>query len=364
MVTSANTSLPIWLAGCVYDASGGNDLRNSSVTAMYYDQGIVSGTGGSPGTAIGVRGGVIGGAGLWCYPGTGMSFLVQPGSFVVPNSATPTAGGYAATLATQATLTVQTADPTNTRIDIVVAYVNDVGTSASFGAVAILTGVAAATPSAPTPPANSITLAQISVPAGTTTITSALITDKRPFTTATGGILVAPIGSVTGYVGQIAYDQPSGRFYHNNNNASSTQLRVLPWAPVITTQSTVFNWGGAETTVLSATMTTDGYTDVQIFFKWPGISSSHSGYNYNVVYRMYIDSTQVDGFFTPNDPADGSTHSGGSWSYFTSSTTGDTPSSGTHTVRVTAQNLSGNYSTNIYGVSTNKIILRVSPVSL
>ena len=364
MATSVNTSLPQWLSGCTYDANSGTDLRNSGVTATFFDEGIVNGAGGL-GSTVAVLGGVIGGAGLSVYANTGMTVNVQPGSFVVPNSGTPTAGGYVSTLVSTATLTVQTADPTNPRIDIVVANVVDNGNNTSFGQVQIITGTAAPSPSAPTAPANSITAAQINVAAGATSITSGMITDTRPFTTTTGGVLVAAKGSVIGYRGQIAFDPPSSSFYHNTNASNVTQLHVLPWAPVITTRSSDFSWNGSETTILTATFTCDGYTDVEAFFKWPGVYCTRGGGNiYNVVWRMYIDSTQVDGYFTPNDPADSNPHSGGSWAYFTSPATGDTPSAGTHTVKVTGQNLTGNYTTAVYGRSTNKIILRVEPVGL
>lgn len=359
MATSVNTSLPIWLAGCTYDATGGNDLRNSAITAFFYDPGVVAGA------TIGVRGGVVGGAGLAVSAGTGMSVLVQPGSFVVPNSGTPTAGGYAATLVSQATLAVQAADPSLPRNDIVVAYVSDVGTSSSFGAVEIITGTPSLVPVQPAAPANSITLAVITVPAGATSIVSGNIGDQRPYTTTTGGVLIANKYTVNGYAGQLAYDPPSGSFYNNNGTASGTQMRVLPWQPVITTSSTAFTWSGAETTVLQETITTDGYTDIEIAFKWPGVSSSRgASYTFNVAFRMYIDSTQVDALYTPNDPADSVAHSGGSWSYYTSPATGDTPASGTHTVKVTAQNQSGSYSTSVYGLSNSKIILRVEPVAV
>lgn len=364
MTTSVTTSLPMWLSGCTYDGNGGNDLRNSGVTAYFFDEGIVNGSGGV-GSTIGVLGGVVGGAGLSVYAGTGMAVQVQPGSFVVPNSGTPTAGGYCATLTSTATLTVQTADPSNPRIDLVVANVVDNGNNTSAGQVQIITGTAAPSPSVPAAPANSITLAQITVSAGATSITSGMLADQRPFTTTTGGVLVAPKGSVTGYAGQIGYDKASGSFYHNNNTSNATQMHVLPWQPVITTRASDLSWNGSETTILSTTVTTDGYTDIEVHFKWPAVYCTRGGGNiYNVVFRMYIDSTQVDGYFTPNDPADSNPHSGGSWSYYTSSATGDTPSSGTHTVKVTCQNLTGNYTTAVYGRSSNKIILRVEPVAL
>jgi hypothetical protein len=359
MATQVTTSLPMWLSGCTYDADSGNDLRNSFVTATFYDEGIVSGGG-----TIGVLGGVVGGSGLVVSAGTGMAVTVQPGSYVVPATATPTAGGYVSTLASQATLTVQTADPTNPRIDLVVAYVDDAGSSSSYGAIEIITGTAAPSPSAPSTPANSTTLGQLTIPATTTSITSGMITDQRTFTTTTGGILVAPVGSVTGYTGQLAFDKPSGRFYHNNNTSNATQIHVLPWEPVIVTTSSGPSWGGTEQTVLTTTITTDGYTDVEIFFKWAGTSSTRgSSYGFNVLLQMYIDSTVVDTLLTGYNIADTTTRSGGSWSYYTSSATGDTPSAGTHTVKVTATNHSGAYQTGMYAAANTKIILRIEPVA-
>jgi hypothetical protein len=361
MATSVTTSLPLWLAGCTYDGNGGNDLRNSGVSPFFYDPGIATGS------TISVLGGVVGGSGLLVAAGTGMTVTVGPGHFVVPNTATPTAGGYVSTLSSQGTLTVQTADPTNPRIDIIVANVVDNGNNTSLGEVQIITGSASPSPSAPTAPTNSITLAQLSVPATTTSITGGLITDKRTFTTATGGVLVAPKGSVTGYSGQLAYDKASDSFYHNNNS-TATQLKVLPWQPVVATRSSNFTWDGSEQTVLSATFVADGYTDAEVFFKWPALVSNYNAsLQFNVEFRMYIDSTQIDAFWTPEDYATGYPHSGGSWSYYTSAATGDTPSAGTHTIKVTGQNqaswapVAG--STVVVGLSTSKQVLRIKPVS-
>lgn len=361
MATSVTTSLPMWLAGCTYDANGGNDLRNSGVTALVYDTGIVSGS------TVSVRGGVMGGAGLVVSAGTGMTVNVQPGSFVVPNSGTPTAGGYIATLASQATLTVQTADPSNPRIDIVCANVVDNGNSSSFGQVQIITGVAAPSPSAPSAPANSITLCQITVTAGASAITSGMLSDQRPFTTATGGVLVAPVGSVTGYTGQIAYDKASGRFYHNNNTSSATQLHVLPWAPVVVATATPLTMTGTTTyTVLSTTVVTDGFTDIRIFFKWPGlISTAGSGVSYNVVFTMKIDSTTVDNIFTAEVTGDGFSQGGGSWSYYTNSAQGTTPSAGSHTVLVQAQlHKTTSLTAQVNAVAGSNILMRVEPVPM
>lgn len=365
MTTQMTTSLPLWLAGCTYDSDGGNGLRASGVAAYFYDPGIVTGGG----TTIGVLGGVIGGSGLIVRAGTGMSVTVQPGHFVVPNTASPTAGGYVSTLTTLATLTVQTADPSNPRIDIVVAYVSDVGTSASFGAVEIITGVAAPTPSTPAAPANSITLSQLTVPAAATAITSGMLADVRPFTTTTGGVLVAPKGSVTGYRGQIGFDVPSGSFYHNDNTSNATQMHVLPWEPVVQKLSSTVTVAGdqAEHTIISTTIPiTDGYTDVELFFKCPAITSLavHSGSIIRVEFRMYVDGSVVDTFYSGEVTADTLWQSGVAWSYYTSPATGDTPASGTHTVKITAQNTASTIGYNIIASSASNILLRIEPVAM
>ena len=359
MATQVTTSLPMWLAGCTYDGNAGSDLRNSSITALYYDQGIATGS------TIGVLGGVVGGNGLAVSAGTGMTVNVQPGSYVVPNSGTPTAGGYASTLSSSATLTVQTADPTNPRIDIVVANVVDNGNNTSSGLVQIITGSAAPSPSVPGAPANSITLARITVAAGATSITSAMITDVRPFTTTAGGVLVAAKGAVTGYPGQLAYDASSGSFYHNDGTSTPKQAKVLPWAPVVKTVSAPVNGSGSETTVISQTVTTDGRTDLKITYKWPGIISTvGGGITFNVLFQLYIGSSLIDSIYSAEGTADGYTHSGGVWTYYTSSTTGDTPSSGSHTVKVTAQNHQGTFAYQVSAFSSSNIILRIEPVGL
>lgn len=363
MATSVNTSLPMWLTGCVYDSSGGNDLRNSGITAFFFDPGITSGGG-----TIGLRSGVVGGAGLLVSASTGMSVAVQPGSYVVANSTNALYGGYASTLPSQATLAVATADPSNPRIDLIVAYVSDVGTSASFGAVAILTGSPAPTPTVPTAPANSLTLAQLLVPAGTTNITAGLITDQRQFTTAAGGVLVAPKGSVSGYTGQIGYDPASGSYYHNNNTSNATQLKVLPWSPAmvkLTAPITIND--SAEHTILSTTVVTDGYTDIEVFFKSPGVQSlASSSSKIRPFYRLYLDSTLLDSFYGAEAFADTWVQSGVSWSYYTSAATADTPAAGTHTVKVTVNNSLSSISFYQFAASGTaaSVILRVKPVSI
>ncbi|RPE39737.1 hypothetical protein EDD90_2754 [Streptomyces sp. Ag109_O5-1] len=358
MATSVTTSLPIWMAGCTYDGSGGNDLRNSHIGAVFYDQGIVSGS------AVGTLGGVIGGAGLAVSAGTALTVTVQPGHFVTPNTNSPTSGAYTSTLVATATLTVQTADSANPRIDLVYAQVVDNGNSTSYGQVAIATGTPASSPTVPTLPANAIPLAQITVAANVTAVTSGMISDKRPFTAATGGIIRAAKGTVAGYTGMVCYDPVSGSFYHNNNTSSSTQLHVLPWQPVISKKtSSVMIPYLDETSVITATITTDGYTDIEVFFKCPAVySASHSSIEQRHEWRMYIDNNVVDTIYGAKLEADGSWQCGVSWSYYTSSATADTPSAGTHTVKITVQDTQGDTGYYVAASTASNIVLRVEPV--
>jgi hypothetical protein len=79
------------------------------------------------------------------------------------------------------TLTVTAANPTNPRIDRVVATVNDAYYSGLLNNVTftVVAGTPAGSPSAPATPSNSISLATIAVAAGATSIVNANITDTR-----------------------------------------------------------------------------------------------------------------------------------------------------------------------------------------
>jgi hypothetical protein len=82
-------------------------------------------------------------------------------------------------------LSLTTADPTNPRIDLVCATVNDAYYTGSLNNVVlqVVTGTPAGSPVAPALPANSITLATVAVGAGATAITNANITDTRVLVT-------------------------------------------------------------------------------------------------------------------------------------------------------------------------------------
>lgn len=113
-----------------------------------------------------------------------MSVNVAAGQCVLPNTQNTTYGGVYSGALNDATvnLTIAASDPTNPRIDLIVAQVEDAAYSGGNNdwKLAVVTGTPAASPSPPTAPANSISLAQVRVNANVTSITSGVITDVRP----------------------------------------------------------------------------------------------------------------------------------------------------------------------------------------
>lgn len=117
-----------------------------------------------------------------------------------PNMSVNVAAGWAAIVGTTTTnmgvyqvyndavtnLTITAAPVTNSRIDRVVATVNDAYYTGLLNNVtfSVVAGTVAASPTAPATPANSISLATIAVGTGVTTILTANITDTRVATTS------------------------------------------------------------------------------------------------------------------------------------------------------------------------------------
>jgi len=131
----------------------------------------------------------------------GMSVLVASGWCVIIGDYQPNMGVYTVYNDASETLVVSTADPTNPRIDLVCATVQDsyytgVDDDVIFQ---IITGTPAASPVAPALPDNSISLATVTVGAGVGQITSGNITDTRVLTTT--NLPVGDISSVSAGTG-------------------------------------------------------------------------------------------------------------------------------------------------------------------
>jgi len=156
---------PSWLQ------QGSHPAENDRLTtqAIFTTTGIIGATSmavtaqGSPNMTVNVA------AGWAAIVGTTQSNM---GTYVAYNDATTV-------------LTITTAPTVNSRIDRIVATVNDAYYSGSTNNVTftVVAGTAAASPTAPATPANSISLATILVGTNVTTITSGNITDTRVLTT-------------------------------------------------------------------------------------------------------------------------------------------------------------------------------------
>jgi hypothetical protein len=78
---------------------------------------------------------------------------------------------------------IAAANPTNPRIDIICAYVQDAQYSGSSnsGVIGVITGTPSPSPTVPSAPASAVVLAGVYVAANVTSITQSNINDQRPF---------------------------------------------------------------------------------------------------------------------------------------------------------------------------------------
>jgi hypothetical protein len=140
--------------------------------------------------------GIIGSSSLEVTPNSpvGMSVRVASGWAAIVGTTQSNMGVYTAYNDAIQTLTVTTSDPTNPRIDRVVATVQDSYYTGAFNDVIfqVIAGTPAGSPVAPATPANSISLATIAVGAAVTQINSGNITDTRVAVTTN-----LPVGDIT-----------------------------------------------------------------------------------------------------------------------------------------------------------------------
>ena len=115
----------------------------------------------------------------------GLSVVVNSGWAAIVGTTQANMGTYVTYNDASVVLSLTTADPTNPRVDLVCATVNDAYYTGALNNVVlqVVTGTPAGSPVAPALPANSITLATVAVGAGATAITNANITDTRVLVT-------------------------------------------------------------------------------------------------------------------------------------------------------------------------------------
>lgn len=351
----------LWTDGMTWTASL---YRRLACSVNTFDSGTAS--------AVGPAGGVYASPAqaLQVTAGTGMSVNVSAGYCSVPSSASGQ-GTYIFGLMSSGSLAVAANSTGSTRLDYVVANVQDLGSPSSSSQVEYLTGTA----SPPAVPSNSIVLAQVSVPNGASSIISADITDLRSYTAPPGCIVpfastgVAPAAAAT----QVMYNEATGLLVQGTGIAGETgsvALAALAGSSLVNTSTghgiqpgtpASDAWGigfgsissgdfgkgfgfssdtdGSQVTEMQVTFQADGQSDYEIYYKWGLVlpAEAWSGFGDSVtggyaVLSVLLDGQQVDSVhLQASDSPSVLPGSGGSASWFSSAALGTTPGEGTHT---------------------------------
>lgn len=266
-LTALSMRNDVWMDGITVN---GQDLRLQQSGAFL--------TGASPSgsTGIAARPGVRYGTGdpLKISASSGMTLAVNAGIAWVQGSAAANSGMYTGCLDTAGTVTLATSDPTNPRIDNIIVQVIDNGDGTSTTKVTPQTGTPAASPSAPTLPANSLLLAQVAVAASTSTIVAGNITDKRVWTTSVGGIvpMVNVTGGISGMAGLYAHDLSTGRTKVSDGSGNARAPKVAAFAPATSKVDTAtITTSPSVQVITSVSVTVDGATELEATAFWRSI---------------------------------------------------------------------------------------------
>jgi hypothetical protein len=292
-------------AACYLDGVtvAAQDLRDGANALMTFTgQSNTSGIACTPGVRP------TAGSPLFSAWSSGMSFNLNAGVCWVQGTASATAGLWPLILDTTTLLTVTTSDPTNPRIDSVIAVVVDNGNNTSTAQFKILAGTPAGSPVQPTLPANALRLANIAVGAGVSALSSGNFTDLRTYTSALGGILLAKTAALG-----TTFGGGEGSYVHETTTG---RLRVLDGAGVVAAPKVApfdpqaLNIGG------TTTLTTNPQTLLSISFTpdtraWMAIAS---------IGGVYETSATVGDAVTFNITYDGSNTSSGQLSYVQTNT--------------------------------------------
>lgn len=327
MATSATLRAVPWMDGVTF---AGQDARLAVVA------GQLASAGSSGSTGLAARPGVRYGIGnpLAVLASSGMNITVNSGYAVVQGSSAIDSGMYPCCLDGTATLTVATADPTNPRIDNVIVQITDVGSGSSTYVVTLQTGTPAASPVAPTPPANALLLAQIAVAAGAVSIVSGNITDKRAYAVAAGGIIPCASSSTyptSGEASQYIHDLSTGRMRVLNGSGGSTPIKYAAWAPIVVigTSNVTVSSTTTPVTVLSGTVTVDGVDIPEITCSWSSWTETTANAGDLLLHQIYRDGSLVYQWYAPvaSGWGSGSRMPGSSFVFYDNAP----PSAGTHT---------------------------------
>lgn len=267
--------------------------------------GLLSGLGASSSSGLLVGQGVRNGPGnpLGVSAAGGMNLSIAAGICAVQGTSATDQGAYLVVLDATPTLTVAASNPSLPRIDSVCVTVTDLGSSSSSAVVQIITGTPAASPSAPSLPANSLLLCNVAVGAGVSSITSGNLTDSRSYLAAAGG--VQPVTSSSFYrsvaaPSDYAHNLATGRLLSYRNGSTPTYPLVAPWAPSVVTVTSNVDTSSNTTasTVASTSITVDGNTKVKAEMSWGSMTMPTAGVTGSaVLHQLLIDGTQVDQWY-------------------------------------------------------------------
>jgi hypothetical protein len=212
-----------------------------------------------------------------------MGVTVDTGIAYVPGTEGSTQGAYACVNATATNLTVTAAHASLSRFDIVVFRVYDTAYSGALNqcALEVIAGTPSGSPVAPAAPANSITLARITVGAAVTSIVNANILDTRPFQ----GAGIVPVGTFTdlsGFVpfdGQGAYVRSEDTIYWYNGTTWLRDYRRGTPVGFIASTSNSAAIGTTETVIQTCPSATyKANTAYKLSIEWGCIMSATTNY--------------------------------------------------------------------------------------
>lgn len=198
---------------------------------------------------FGGRGGVVGVGDLAVTqtPTPSMAVSVASGQVVIPGSQDPFQGVYVVENQGVLNLPVAAADPTNPRVDLVVARVQDAQYSGqtNSASMAVVTGTPAPSPTDPPVPATAWVLARVAVAANASSITNANITDLRTqragqegSAAALGGVIACTSTTRPAHaVGRPIYETDTGRLLISDGSAWTGVPRTGTGSGTISTGS-------------------------------------------------------------------------------------------------------------------------------
>jgi hypothetical protein len=181
-----------------------------------------------------------------------MWVTVAMGTCYIPATST-TGGSYICHNDAAYDVQITSSHATLARKDLIIARVKDaVDDTGAINAftIEVVTGTAAGSPSAPALPSQSINLAELLIPAASSSVTNANITDRRTRVVGLGGVL--PIANTSDwpsgtYPGHTVYRDDSGLLQFWNGSTWRTVIDDASYPPTGAWSTYTVNWSSGGT---------------------------------------------------------------------------------------------------------------------